>query len=311
MDTIEAMSQRIAADPSDVEAYLKQAQAYFKLEEFGSADKAITAGLGQCAGDDHAALRKKLELWQRKCATHLSGSTTVSTPAAAAAPAAEQQPPPPAPKPKPAIRQDWFQSHGAITVSLFVRNRTKEDVAVHVEEQSLKVEVRMADGKVERWAAERLHAPIVVGSAKTEVKSMKIEIQMTKQAPGNWDALEAAAQPGPLKASEPAAAAAANPAASRPVYPTSSKKAKDWSTWKNDEEDEKLEGDAALNKLFQDIYSRGDEQTRQAMAKSFTESAGTVLSTNWAEVGAKKVEGSAPKGMEMKKWTDHTTQEHT
>ncbi|KAE8077780.1 hypothetical protein FH972_016309 [Carpinus fangiana] len=27
-----------------------------------------------------------------------------------------------------------------------------------------------------------------------------------------------------------------------------------------------------------------------------------VLSTNWKEVGSKKVEGSPPDGMEMKKW---------
>jgi len=32
------------------------------------------------------------------------------------------------------------------------------------------------------------------------------------------------------------------------------------------------------------------------------ESNGTVLSTNWKEVGTKKVEGSPPDGMELKKW---------
>lgn len=32
------------------------------------------------------------------------------------------------------------------------------------------------------------------------------------------------------------------------------------------------------------------------------ESNGTVLSTNWKEVGSKKVEGSPPNGMEVKKW---------
>ena len=32
------------------------------------------------------------------------------------------------------------------------------------------------------------------------------------------------------------------------------------------------------------------------------ESNGTVLSTNWKDVGKKKIEGSAPTGMDMKKW---------
>jgi hypothetical protein len=32
------------------------------------------------------------------------------------------------------------------------------------------------------------------------------------------------------------------------------------------------------------------------------ESNGTVLSTNWKDVGSKKVQGSPPDGMELKKW---------
>lgn len=47
---------------------------------------------------------------------------------------------------------------------------------------------------------------------------------------------------------------------------------------------------------------QGDEDTRRAMMKSFQESNGTVLSTNWQEVGSKKTEWQPPEGTDVKKW---------
>nr|GMD56719.1 protein SGT1 homolog B-like [Ipomoea batatas] len=92
----------------------------------------------------------------------------------------------------------------------------------------------------------------------------------------------------------------------KPSYPSSKPKGKNWdkleAQMKKEEKEEKLDGDAALNKFFRDIYQDADEDTRRAMMKSFVESNGTVLSTNWKEVGSKKVEGSPPDGMELKKW---------
>ena len=56
-------------------------------------------------------------------------------------------------------------------------------------------------------------------------------------------------------------------------YPTSHRNPKDWDKLvvdiKKEEEEEKPEGDAALNSLFQKIYADGSEETKRAMNKSF------------------------------------------
>lgn len=89
-------------------------------------------------------------------------------------------------------------------------------------------------------------------------------------------------------------------------YPTSSHVHRNWDKLAADiekeEKEEKLEGDAALNQLFQKIYGEGSDEVKRAMNKSFVESGGTVLSTNWSEVGSKKVDCKPPDGMEYKKW---------
>lgn len=54
--------------------------------------------------------------------------------------------------------------------------------------------------------------------------------------------------------------------------------------------DSDFEGGDAVDGFFKKLYAGADDDTRRAMMKSFYESNGTALSTNWSEVGKGKVE---------------------
>ncbi|KLJ11979.1 hypothetical protein EMPG_09620 [Blastomyces silverae] len=68
-----------------------------------------------------------------------------------------------------------------------------------------------------------------------------------------------------------------------------------------DDEDEGAESDNSdygtgdpVDSFFKKLYAKADPDTRRAMVKSYYESEGTALSTNWGEVGKGKVEVKPP-----------------
>ncbi|XP_059748018.1 protein SGT1 homolog isoform X2 [Bos taurus] len=130
-----------------------------------------------------------------------------------------------------------------------------------------------------------------------EFSEKEIEIKMKKPEAVRWEKLEGQ---GDVPNPKPFIADVKN------LYPSSSHYTRNWDKLvgeiKEEEKNEKLEGDAALNKLFQQIYSDGSDEVKRAMNKSFMESGGTVLSTNWSDVGKRKVEINPPDDMEWKKY---------
>lgn len=80
------------------------------------------------------------------------------------------------------------------------------------------------------------------------------------------------------------------------AYPSSARKQHNWDAIvkQSAEEDAALAkefsksgsggGDKALNEMFQKLYADATDDQRRAMIKSYQESNGTALSTNWDEV---------------------------
>ncbi|KAH0550542.1 protein SGT1 homolog [Cotesia glomerata] len=202
--------------------------------------------------------------------------------------------------PTPKINHDWYQTEAFVIVTVLAKNTS--NVKTQFGETTLSVSAKLPSGNEYSLELDLAHE-IVPDQCSYKVIPSKIEIKLKKRDGLRWNSLEGnpatkeAIKPIPqeiLQANQP------------PKYPSSSKKSKDWDKVEKEiekqEAEDKPEGEAALNSLFQQIYGTGSDEVRKAMNKSFIESGGTVLSTNWSEVGKTTVEKRPPDGLEWKSW---------
>ncbi|NXW58785.1 SGT1 protein, partial [Eurystomus gularis] len=194
------------------------------------------------------------------------------------------------------LRYDWYQTESQVIVTIMIKNAQKDDVSVQFSEKEMNASVRLPSGEDYNLKLVLLHS-IVPEQSTFKVLSTKVEIKMKKPEAVRWEKLEGQGDSPKLKQFTPD---------TQHLYPSSSHYTRNWDKLvveiKEEEKNEKLEGDAALNKLFQQIYSDGTDEVKRAMNKSFMESGGTVLSTNWSDVGKRKVEVNPPDDMEWKKF---------
>ncbi|MBA0707423.1 hypothetical protein Golax_019470 [Gossypium laxum] len=293
-------NKAIELDPSMSKAYLRKTTACMKLEEYQTAKAALETGATLAPGE--LRFSKLIKECEERIAEEtdelpkqmLKEVTTNSVPAKEVEPVKDA--------PVQWLWHEFYQKPEKVVVTVFAKGIPRECVKVDYGEQILSVSIE-APGKDAYHFQPRLFRNWQMSKQGTlyDVLLTKNEIRLAKAEPIHWTSLEFSRE-----VAVPQRVNVSSVQIKVQCIPSSKLKRVGWdkieAQVKKEEKDERLDGDAALNKFSLDIYQDADEDTRRAMQKSFVESNGTVLSTNWKEVGAKKVEGSPPDGMEVKKW---------
>jgi len=325
-DAITDANAALKLQPNNANAYLRKGMALFSLEEYEAAKQAFEKG------QTLDSSKSDFKTWIRKCEAelHVDGkATTVQVPKEAAPQPMVITPtsPPtqtpistsgittpsstttttPAPTEVPKsldkrMRYEWYQNQSFVTVTLFVKNAKKEECRIDIKPKSLDVSINLGSGSEFNLDLD-LCDSIIPEQSSIQILSTKVEVKLKKASDNKWETLEATVGKITTRKWDDTAGV------DKHTYPSSNPKGKvNWDKVAQDEikkyGEDKLEGDQALNKVFQDIYANGSDEQKRAMMKSFVESGGTVLSTNWDEVGKSKVKGSPPQGLEMHDWKE-------
>ncbi|KAH6611532.1 hypothetical protein Trco_001552 [Trichoderma cornu-damae] len=226
--------------------------------------------------------------------------------------------------PKPAVPSDTplrlqdFQSNTAMSVSIFSKGVDKEKLKVEFLESSVRLDPLVYPSGDEREFRLDLWGEIDTSKSKCTVTPNKVELSLAKKTVGKWPALraDASSRPEPVAKLEAKAGSETQDAdsvdsvqprsetlqapATQLAYPTSSRAGP--KNWDKFGEDQNSDDDKDVNYFFKKLYKGASPEQQRAMMKSFTESNGTSLSTNWDEVKDRVVETVPPDGVEAKKW---------
>uniref|UniRef100_A0A060SXS3 ARAD1A06886p n=1 Tax=Blastobotrys adeninivorans TaxID=409370 RepID=A0A060SXS3_BLAAD len=194
------------------------------------------------------------------------------------------------------VRFDWYQNSNSVNVSLFLKNVPKESANVEFRDHEAIVTCAQPSGGKFEYVLGKFPLPIDVTQSSFRVFSTKIELNLVKKTGDKWNAVTSDV-PQESTVSLDDMRKALNEPALPPVNG-----AKNWDALASQELEQEGESEDP-NDFFKQLFANADEDTRRAMMKSYVESNGTALSTDWNSVKTGKVETSPPDGMTAKSWS--------
>ena len=305
-------------------------QALFGLEDYNAALKAFQSLKPLLTSSSSNTIDKDnnissivtptlidVEQWIRKCTAELEGVITITE--------TENNNNNNLPPFKPKF--EWYQTNTHLTIAYLSKEINQASSSITIDEKSINVKLVGPISTSPFITCINLYESVQPDQAVTTYRATKVEIRIPKVPGANfmWPTLESttstissnaikakltgiATTPSSSSSTTTPVPVVASTGTSKPL-PTPYASQKNWDALEKEvlkeEENEKPEGEEALQKLFRQIYKDGDEDTRRAMIKSFQTSGGTVLSTNWKDVAQHDYEKEgikAPDGMEVRKW---------
>ncbi|KAG7661670.1 SGT1 [[Candida] subhashii] len=188
------------------------------------------------------------------------------------------------------IREDWYQSNDEVIITIYAKGVKEEKLKVDFEKRAVSISFPSGSNSEYNYHLDPLFDEIDPEQSKYKIFSTKLEIQLKKKEAKKWSSLEAELEEIGNKQDQDE---------STPEYPSSSKKKVNWNKFKVDDDDNEP---SSTNSFFEKIFKDVDEDSRRAMMKSYVQSNGTVLTTNWDEAKDKEFETQPPDGMVAKKW---------
>ncbi|GMT19355.1 hypothetical protein PFISCL1PPCAC_10652, partial [Pristionchus fissidentatus] len=179
---------------------------------------------------------------------------------------------------------DWFQTDSLVTLTVLKKGCALDNCKVSTNSRLISI-----TSSNEIIFNGKLSGEVRRDEITLTVTPSKVEVRLPKLIAGRWENLVE-------KKEETEESGVSRPESEKKNWDRIEKEAE------KEEEEAELTGDAAVQRMFKKIYGDADDDVKKAMMKSYQESGGTVLSTNWSEISKKKTEVKPPDSMEYKKF---------